>query len=50
MEKLLRDKYSSDELDRVIASYGFENMSEVETMKKGLYIEFTGNIVMRLDS
>jgi len=34
----------------MIASYGFENMSEVENMKKGLYIEFTGNIVMRLDS
>jgi len=50
MEKLLRDKYDSDELDRMIAGYGFENMHEVENMKKGLYIEFTGNIVMRLDS
>ena len=50
MEKLLEERYEHDELNRVIAAYGFENMSEVENMKKGLYIEFTGNIVMRLDS
>jgi len=50
MEAMLKKHYDEDELDRMIASYGFENMSEVENMKKGLYIEFTGNIVMRLDS
>jgi len=50
MEKMLRDQNDSDDLDRKIAQYGFENTDEVESMKKGLYIEFTGNIVMRLDS
>ena len=50
MEAMLRDKDESDDLDRRITQYGFENSIEVENMKKGLYIEFTGNIVMRLDS
>lgn len=50
MEAMLREKYDHEELDRMITQYGFENSSEVENMKKGLYVEFTGNIVMRLDS
>ena len=50
MEAMLRDKDESDDLDRRITQYSFENSMEVENMKKGLYIEFTGNIVMRLDS
>ena len=50
MEAMLREKYEDEDLDRMIAGYGFENSMEVENMKKGLYIEFTGNIVMRLDS
>jgi hypothetical protein len=50
MEALLREKFDGDDLDKMIANYGFENSVEVENMKKGLYIEFTGNIVMRLDS
>ena len=50
MEAMLEEKYEHDELNRMIANYGFENSMEVENMKKGLYIEFTGNIVMRLDS
>ncbi len=50
MEAMLEEKYDHDELNKMIANYGFENSMEVENMKKGLYIEFTGNIVMRLDS
>ncbi len=50
MEAMLGEKYDHDELNRMIAQYGFDNSMEVENMKKGLYIEFTGNIVMRLDS
>ena len=50
MEALLREKFDGDDLDKMIANYGFENSVEVENMKKGLYIEFTGKIVMRLDS
>ena len=50
MEVMLEEKYDHDELNKMIANYGFEHSVEVENMKKGLYIEFTGNIVMRLDS
>ena len=50
MEAMLQEKYDHEELDKMIAVYGFEKSIEVEQMKKGLYIEFTGNIVMRLDS
>ena len=50
MEQLLKKHYNEDELDRIIEQYGFENSAEIEQLKKGLYIEFTGNIVMRLDS
>ena len=50
MEAMLREQDENDDLDRRIAQYGFDKSMEVESMKKGLYIEFTGNIVMRLDS
>ena len=50
MEAMLREIDENDDLDNRIAQHGFERSDEVENMKKGLYIEFTGNIVMRLDS
>ena len=50
MEAMLQEKHDHEELDKMISQYGFENSMEVENLKKGLYIEFTGNIVMRLDS
>jgi len=50
MEILLSKHYDDDQLDRMIANYAFENANEVENHKKGLFVEFTGNIVMRLDS
>ena len=50
MEAMLEELDESGDLDKKIAAYGFENSVEVENMKKGLYVEFTGNIVMRLDS
>ena len=50
MEQLLEQAYPDKDIDRLISQYIFENSSSVENHKKGLYIEFTGNIVMRLDS
>jgi len=50
MEAMLQEKHDHDELDNMIEHYGFENSMDIENRKKGLYIEFTGNIVMRLDS
>jgi phage host-nuclease inhibitor protein Gam len=50
MEALLRESYSDDELQKKIEQYCFENSMEIEEHKKSLYIEFTGEIVCRLDS
>lgn len=51
MEILLsKEKGEEFDINRVINQYAFENSDEVEQMKKGLYIELTGDIVCRLDS
>jgi len=51
MELMLsKDKDVDFDLNKMIKQYVFENGDEVEEMKKGLYIEFTGEIVCRLDS
>ena len=50
MEALLTKIHGDDELEKIISNYAFENSMDIETKKKSLFIEFTGNIVMRLDS
>jgi hypothetical protein len=52
LELMLRELNDNDDLkvDRALSQYIFENAKEVENHKKGLYIEFTGEIVCRLDS
>jgi len=50
MEAILRSQYDDDTLDKMINSYAFNNSMDIENHKKSLFIEFTGNIVMRLDS
>jgi hypothetical protein len=51
MECLLDDANSENiDLDQKIKQYALENSAKIEEMKKGLYIEFTGDIVCRLDS
>ena len=50
MEQLLEKAYPDQDIDRMIQNHIFSNSSEIEQHKKGLYVEFTGNIVMRLDS
>lgn len=51
MEILLsKDKDVDFDINKVIRQYSFENADEVNDMKKGLYIELTGDIVCRLDS
>lgn len=51
MELLLsKDQGPEFDINRLIQQYIFEHTDEVEEMKKGLYIEFTGEIVCRLDS
>ncbi|RXJ68953.1 hypothetical protein CRV08_05850 [Halarcobacter ebronensis] len=50
--ELLLSKEMDEEFDinRVIKEYVIRNLDEVEQMKKGLYVELTGDIVSRLDS
>jgi len=50
MEQMLEAAYPNEDIDRKIQNHIFENSSFIENQKKSLYIEFTGNIVMRLDS
>ena len=51
MELLLtKDKGWDYDLIRELDNYAFSNSQEVEQKKKSLYVEFTGDIVMRLDS
>ena len=51
MEILLsKDKDVDFDINKLIKQYSFENIDEVNEMKKGLYLELTGDIVCRLDS
>lgn len=51
MELLLsKGKDDSFDINDVVRQYVIQNLDEVEQMKKGLYVELTGDIVCRLDS
>ena len=51
MEQLLsKDKGEDFDLHKMLDQYIFENSDEIAKAKKGLYIEFTGEIICRLDS
>jgi hypothetical protein len=38
------------DINEYIKEYALENADKVKAMKKGLYVEFTGEIICRLDS
>ncbi len=51
METLLSENKDIDfDINKVVNQYAFEHADEIAEMKKGLYIELTGDIVCRLDS
>ncbi len=51
MELLLsKDKDENFDVNDLVKDYAFKNLDEVEEMKKGLYLELTGDIICRLDS
>ncbi len=51
MEILLsKDKDENFDVNDLVRDYAFKNLDEVEKMKKGLYLELTGDIICRLDS
>ena len=43
-------KGESFDINEYIKEYTLENYEKVKAMKKGLYVEFTGEIICRLDS
>lgn len=51
LELLISQNQDEDfDVNKVIDEYIFKNSEDVENMKKGLYIEFAGEIIRRLDS
>lgn len=51
MELLLSEGKGEDfDVNDLVKQYVIQNLDEIEEMKKGLYIELTGDIICRLDS
>jgi len=50
METLLSQQHGEEKLENIIKEYSFQNSTEVQYNKKSTYMEFTGEIVSRLDS
>jgi len=50
METILLEQHGEDKLSQIISEYSFENSKEVEFNKKSAYLEFTGEVISRLDS
>lgn len=50
MEKLLEEQFTQNELKNKIAEYQLNNSIDLEKEKKSLYMEFSTNIICKLDS
>lgn len=51
LEMILSEGKAYDfDINEVIKEYKLNNTKEVESMKKGLYVEYSGEIICRLDS
>jgi hypothetical protein len=51
LEMMLSEKKDENyDLNQEVKQYVFDNEEKVNAIKKGLYIEFTGEIICRLDS
>ena len=49
MESMLSEHHDINALDNMIKSYAIQNMSEVEDMKKSVYMELAGSLLERLN-
>ncbi len=49
MEAMLAEHHDIDSLDKMIRSYALQNMSEVEEMKKSVYMELGGKLLERMN-
>ncbi|AXH08847.1 hypothetical protein CP960_01040 [Malaciobacter halophilus] len=51
MELILSEnKDESFDINKILDEYALKNSDKVHEMKKSLYIEFTGEVIQRLDS
>ncbi len=50
MEKLLEEQYTEQEIKNKMAEYQLNDSIDLEKEKKSLYMEFTTNIICKLDS
>ena len=50
METLLTEQHGEVTLENMLKEYSFDNSIEVQYNKKSTYMEFTGEIISRLDS
>ena len=48
MEAMLAKTHDYEDLDRTIKTYAISNMSEVEELKKSVYMELAGQLVYRV--
>lgn len=48
MEKMLMKIHDEEILDKIIKNYYYENMDEIEALKKSMYMELAGKLIYRL--
>jgi len=48
MEAMLSESLEYEDLDRTIKSYALTNMSQVEELKKSVYMELAGQLIYRV--
>ena len=48
MEKMLMKIHDEEKLDTIIKNYYYENMDEIDVLKKSMYMELAGKLIYRL--
>lgn len=48
MEKMLMKIHDEEMLDKIIKNYYYENVDEIEVLKKSMYMELAGKLIYRL--
>jgi hypothetical protein len=48
MEAMLSKTHDYEDLDKTIRSYAISNMSEIEELKKSVYMELAGQLIYRV--
>ena len=49
MEAMLAETHDINNLDKIVRAYGLEHMSEMEDLKRGVYLDFAGNLLGRVN-